>query len=201
MTAPTVHKNHVADRNKTRTNPKKGLMRNRCTECGGSPKKSVIAQEFENEGVVIRISGIQAWVCAKCAKFTLSPVAPNEWPKQCGHYLRWHVQKNNIREQSSLISAKFFSAMRHLTQLPWRTHAQSQFERRLRSHGDQPVAGSIDGDVYTRHCGRGKSAGGTGRRRCARGRRSCGRRGDRGQCGDGGCGTDDDRHRGRSVRT
>ena len=50
-------------------------MRNRCTECGGSPKKSVIviAQEFENEGVVIRISRIQAWVCAKCGEIYFEP--------------------------------------------------------------------------------------------------------------------------------
>jgi len=63
----------VADRNKTRTDSIKRLMRNRCTECGGSPKKSVITQEFENEGVVIRISGIQAWVCAKCGEIYFEP--------------------------------------------------------------------------------------------------------------------------------
>ena len=66
-------KTMVADRNKTSTNSIKRLMRNRCTECGGSPKKSVIAQEFENEGVVIRISGIQAWVCAKCGEIYFEP--------------------------------------------------------------------------------------------------------------------------------
>ena len=63
----------VADRNKTRANPIKELMRNRCSECGGSPKRSVITQEFENEGVVIRISGVQAWVCSKCGEIYFEP--------------------------------------------------------------------------------------------------------------------------------
>ena len=74
-----------------------------------------------------------------------------------------------------------------------RTDGQRQFERRLRSHGDQSLAGSIDGDVYPRHSGRGKSAGGAGRRGCARARRSCGRRGDCGECGHGSGGADDER--------
>jgi YgiT-type zinc finger domain-containing protein len=63
----------VANRNKTGASSIKELMRNRCTECGGSPKKSVITQEFENEGVVIRISGVHAWVCAKCGQIYFEP--------------------------------------------------------------------------------------------------------------------------------
>ena len=63
----------VANRNKTRTNPIKALMRNPCTECGGSLKKSAITQEFENEGIVVRISGVRAWVCAKCGEIYFEP--------------------------------------------------------------------------------------------------------------------------------
>ncbi len=48
-------------------------MRNRCSECGGSLRKSMITQEFENEGVVIRISGVQAWVCSKCGEIYFEP--------------------------------------------------------------------------------------------------------------------------------
>jgi len=63
----------VANRNKTGTNPVKPLMRNPCTECGGSLKKSAITQEFEHEGVVVRISGVRAWVCAKCGEIYFEP--------------------------------------------------------------------------------------------------------------------------------
>ena len=48
-------------------------MRNPCTECGGSLKKSVITQQFENEGVVVRISGVRAWVCTKCGEIYFEP--------------------------------------------------------------------------------------------------------------------------------
>ncbi|PYR66935.1 MAG: hypothetical protein DMG20_12070 [Acidobacteria bacterium] len=63
----------VANRNKTGANPVKALMRNPCTECGGSLKKSAITQEFEHEGVVVRISGVRAWVCAKCGEIYFEP--------------------------------------------------------------------------------------------------------------------------------
>ena len=63
----------VANRNKTGTNPVKALMRNPCTECGGSLKKSAITQEFEHEGVVVRISGVRAWVCSKCGEIYFEP--------------------------------------------------------------------------------------------------------------------------------
>ena len=63
----------VANRNKTGTNPVKALMRNPCTECGGSLKKSAITQEFEHEGVVVRISGVRAWVCTRCGGICFEP--------------------------------------------------------------------------------------------------------------------------------
>jgi len=63
----------VANRNKTRTNLVKALMRDPCTECGGSLKKSAITQEFEHEGVVVRISGVRAWVCSKCGEIYFEP--------------------------------------------------------------------------------------------------------------------------------
>ena len=36
-------------------------------------KTSVITQEFENEGVVVRISGVRAWVCARCGEIYFEP--------------------------------------------------------------------------------------------------------------------------------
>ena len=63
----------VANRNKTRANPIRELMRQPCTECGGSLKRSAITQEFENEGIVVRISGVSAWVCTKCGEIHFEP--------------------------------------------------------------------------------------------------------------------------------
>ena len=63
----------VANRNKTRKSPIKALMQNPCTECGGSLKKSAITQEFEKEGIVVRISGVRAWVCGSCGEIYFEP--------------------------------------------------------------------------------------------------------------------------------
>ena len=63
----------VANRNKTRPSPVKELMRDPCTECGGSLKRSAITQEFENEGIVVRISGVRAWVCTRCGEIYFEP--------------------------------------------------------------------------------------------------------------------------------
>src|SRR6266705_1294366 len=80
----------VANRNKTGTNPVKALMRNPCTECGGSLKKYAITQEFAQV----------------LAESILSPVAPSEWPKRSSHSLPLPGQKNNIKVLSLPISAK-----------------------------------------------------------------------------------------------
>jgi YgiT-type zinc finger domain-containing protein len=49
------------------------LMRGPCTECGGSLRKTAITQEFENEGVRVRVSGVRAWVCSKCGEIYFAP--------------------------------------------------------------------------------------------------------------------------------
>ena len=36
-------------------------------------KRTAITQEFENEGIVVRISGVRAWVCAKCGEIYFEP--------------------------------------------------------------------------------------------------------------------------------
>src|SRR3989442_12951341 len=96
----------VANRNKTGANPVKALMRNPCTECGGSLKKSAITQEFEHEGVVVRISGVRAWVCTRCGEIYFEPGGGSEWPKRSSHSLPLPAQKNNIKVLSLPLSAK-----------------------------------------------------------------------------------------------
>jgi len=63
----------VANSNKARTNPVKALMRGPCSECGGKLKRTAITQTFENEGVKIRVSGVQAWVCGRCSEIYFEP--------------------------------------------------------------------------------------------------------------------------------
>jgi YgiT-type zinc finger domain-containing protein len=48
-------------------------MRGPCTECGGSLRKMAITQEFENEGVRVRVSGVHAWVCSRCGEIYFAP--------------------------------------------------------------------------------------------------------------------------------
>ena len=48
-------------------------MRAPCSECGGSLKKSEISQEFENEGIKVRVSGVRAWVCSRCGEIYFTP--------------------------------------------------------------------------------------------------------------------------------
>jgi YgiT-type zinc finger domain-containing protein len=49
------------------------LARKPCSECGGRLRPRTIAQEFEREGIRIRVSGIRAWVCSRCAEVYFLP--------------------------------------------------------------------------------------------------------------------------------
>jgi YgiT-type zinc finger domain-containing protein len=51
----------------------KELMKSPCSECGGRLKRKAISQEFEKEGVKVKLSGIKAWVCAKCGEIYFEP--------------------------------------------------------------------------------------------------------------------------------
>lgn len=49
------------------------LARKPCSECGGRLRPRKISQEFEREGVRIRLAGIQAWVCSRCGEIYFLP--------------------------------------------------------------------------------------------------------------------------------
>ncbi|MBI3950865.1 MAG: YgiT-type zinc finger protein [Acidobacteria bacterium] len=51
----------------------KGLMKSPCSECGGQVRRKTIAQEFEKEGVKVKLSGFKAWVCAQCGEIYFEP--------------------------------------------------------------------------------------------------------------------------------
>ena len=49
------------------------LTQKPCSECEGKLRPRKIAQEFEREGVRVRLTGIQAWVCARCGEVYFLP--------------------------------------------------------------------------------------------------------------------------------
>ena len=51
----------------------KRRVRSKCSECGGQVRRKTIAQEFEKEGVKVRLSGLKAWVCGRCGEVYFEP--------------------------------------------------------------------------------------------------------------------------------
>ena len=51
------------------------LMKGPCSECGGQVRRKTISQEFEREGIVIKISGFKAWACSRCGEIYFEPGA------------------------------------------------------------------------------------------------------------------------------
>jgi YgiT-type zinc finger domain-containing protein len=51
----------------------KRQMSSKCSECGGPVRRKIIAQEFEKEGVRVRLSGLQASVCGRCGEIYFEP--------------------------------------------------------------------------------------------------------------------------------
>jgi YgiT-type zinc finger domain-containing protein len=49
------------------------LMRLPCSECKGEVKRKTISQEFEKEGVKVKLSGFKAWVCSQCGEIYFEP--------------------------------------------------------------------------------------------------------------------------------
>ncbi|HEX5733598.1 MAG TPA: YgiT-type zinc finger protein [Blastocatellia bacterium] len=51
----------------------KELMKSPCSECGGRLRRKKISQEFEKEGVKVKLSGFKAWVCERCNEIYFEP--------------------------------------------------------------------------------------------------------------------------------
>ncbi|GEM_PF-1071325 len=51
------------------------LMEGPCSECGGPVRRKAISQEFEREGIVIKISGFRSWACSRCGEIYFQPGA------------------------------------------------------------------------------------------------------------------------------
>lgn len=48
-------------------------MKAPCSDCGGEVRRGKIEQEFEREGVKVKVSDFEAWVCANCGEIYFAP--------------------------------------------------------------------------------------------------------------------------------
>ncbi len=44
-----------------------------CSECRGRVRRKKISQEFEKEGVKVKLAGLKAWVCDRCGEIYFEP--------------------------------------------------------------------------------------------------------------------------------
>jgi YgiT-type zinc finger domain-containing protein len=49
------------------------LMNEPCSECQGRLERKEIVQNFEREGVTVRLCGFKAWVCDNCGETYFEP--------------------------------------------------------------------------------------------------------------------------------
>jgi len=57
---------------------KKDMAKEPCSECGGRLERKHITQEFEREGVKVKLSGIAALVCTNCEEIYFQPGAADK---------------------------------------------------------------------------------------------------------------------------
>jgi len=51
------------------------LMKGPCSDCGGQLRRKPITQEYERDGVKVKVSGFLAIVCARCGEIYFEPGA------------------------------------------------------------------------------------------------------------------------------
>jgi len=51
----------------------KELLNSKCSECGGRVRRKTVTQKFEKEGVKVRLSGLEVWVCSECGEIYFEP--------------------------------------------------------------------------------------------------------------------------------
>src|SRR5574341_2145056 len=54
-------------------NQTRRIRKSPCSDCGGQVRRKTISQEFEREGIRIKISGVEAWVCSRCGEIYFEP--------------------------------------------------------------------------------------------------------------------------------
>ena len=63
----------VTNAKREETTRKTDTSKEPCSECGGRLVRKHIAQEFEREGVKVKLSGIAALVCTDCGEIYFQP--------------------------------------------------------------------------------------------------------------------------------
>ncbi|HEX4945071.1 MAG TPA: YgiT-type zinc finger protein [Blastocatellia bacterium] len=51
------------------------LMKGPCSDCGGQLRRKPITQEYEREGVKVKVAGFLAMVCTRCGEIYFEPGA------------------------------------------------------------------------------------------------------------------------------
>lgn len=51
------------------------LMKGPCSDCGGKLRRKPITQEYERDGVKVKVSGFLAMVCSRCGEIYFEPGA------------------------------------------------------------------------------------------------------------------------------
>jgi YgiT-type zinc finger domain-containing protein len=74
------------------------LMKLPCSECGGRLRRQAIEQEFEKEGITVKLSGVKAWVCEQCGEIYFAPGGQRKLHKLCKVYSSWLSPKSSIKE-------------------------------------------------------------------------------------------------------
>lgn len=63
----------VANSGETRKKIMNKALKSPCSECKGRVRRKAICQEFEKEGIKVRLSGFKAWVCEQCGEIYFEP--------------------------------------------------------------------------------------------------------------------------------
>jgi len=77
----------------------------RCTECGTVLEAKEVAQEFEHEGIRVRIEGIPALVCPKCGDVSFDPGVAQKIVEAANNLFEIALPKRRGKVVSSLVAA------------------------------------------------------------------------------------------------
>lgn len=69
-------KKQTQSKNGDRNQPQsqmQAIRKSPCSDCGGQVERKTISQKFEREGIRIKISGVEAWVCSQCGETYFEP--------------------------------------------------------------------------------------------------------------------------------
>lgn len=90
-----------ADKKRQEKMKKTGMEKEPCSECGGRLVQKYISQEFEREGVTVKLSGISAWICSKCGDIYFLPGAADKVVEAANSLFALAVAENQHKRRLS----------------------------------------------------------------------------------------------------